>query len=156
MNIDQTLLLYEADVQAQGLSTYRVEVRKRYEGIVVEVFALESFKNFLAELFLDVGVLCKKRQRHGKGVRRGIHGGEEDGPATPQLHQLIKRGRGGEETNEICPMSSTSGNLSCSTAFIFARTAAQLSMRYSSYDSDVDAIRHGERTEDAHDIFAFS
>ena len=91
MNIDQTLLFHEADVQAQGLSTYRVEVRKRYEGIVVEVFALGSFKNFLAELFLDVGVLCKKRQRHGKGVRRGIHGGEEDGTATPQLHQLTQK-----------------------------------------------------------------
>ena len=141
-----------ADVQAQSLPTYRVEVRKRYEGIVVEVFALGSFKNFLAKLFLDVGVLCKKRQRHGKGVRRGIHGGEEDGPATPQLHQFTQRGIGSEKTHEICPMSSTSGNLSCSTAFIFARTAARLSMRYSL----VAAAMPDELTENAHEIFALA
>ena len=53
-------------------------------------------------------------------------------------------------------MSSTSGNLSCSTAFIFARTAAQSTMSYGSHDGNVAATRHGERTEDAHDIFAFS
>ena len=50
-----------ADVQAQCLPTYRVEVRKRYEAIVVEVFALRSFKDFLTELVLNFRVLCKER-----------------------------------------------------------------------------------------------
>ena len=45
------------DIQAQSLPADRIKVRKRYERVVADVFALGRFENLLSELVLDFGML---------------------------------------------------------------------------------------------------
>ena len=112
-------------LQSQAFPTHSIEVWKLLQFVVPDVLSVPGIHDFLAELFLNLGVFGELLQKSRHRIRGGIHASIYERPTM----QICQQSRDApvvyqypQGTYDICAMSSSSGSLSPSQAAIFAFT----------------------------------